>query len=76
MPVEDTMGLERLRVLLQPSRTAAARTMGSPVALDLRTLFASPDLERDRRAVSARVEILGIPPEAGMNPGDRRPSTI
>jgi predicted O-methyltransferase YrrM len=72
MPVEDRMGLERLRVLLQPSRTVAARTMGSPAALDLRTLFASPDLERDWRAVSARVETLGITPEAGMNPGDRR----
>jgi predicted O-methyltransferase YrrM len=72
MPVEDTMALERLRVLLQPSRTAAARTMGSPAALDLQTLFASPDLERDWRAVSARIETLGITPEAGMNPGDRR----
>ena len=66
------MALERLRVLLQPSRTAAARTMGSPAALDLQTLFASPDLERDWRPVSARIETLGITPEAGMNPGDRR----
>jgi predicted O-methyltransferase YrrM len=64
--------VERLRVLLQPSRTAAARTMGSPAGLDLRTLFASPDLERDWRAASARIETLGITPEAGMNPGDRR----
>ena len=66
------MGLERLRVLLQPSRAAAARTMGSPAALDLETAFASPDLDRDWRAASARIDDLGITPEAGMNPGDRR----
>jgi predicted O-methyltransferase YrrM len=66
------MALERLRVLLQPSRTAAARAMGSPAALDLRTLFTSPDIERDWRAVAAKIATLGLTPEAGMNPGDRR----
>jgi predicted O-methyltransferase YrrM len=72
MPVEDTMALERLRVLLQPSRTAAARAMGSPTALDLRALFASSEIERDWQKVAAGIETLGITPEAGMNPGDRR----
>ena len=33
------MDLERLRVLLHPSRTVAARTMGAPAGLDLRALF-------------------------------------
>jgi predicted O-methyltransferase YrrM len=67
-----TVDLERLRVLLQPSRTSAARTMGSPRGPDLRALFGSPRLERDWQAVSSRIETLGLTPEAGMNPGDRR----
>ena len=66
------MGLERLRVLLQPSRTAAARTMGAAAGLDLRALFTSPRMERDWQAASARIETLGLTPEAGINPGDRR----
>ena len=66
------MDLERLRVLLHPSRTVAARTMGAPAGLDLRALFTSPRLERDWEAASARIETLGLTPEAGMNPGDRR----
>jgi predicted O-methyltransferase YrrM len=70
--MEEHMGLERLRVLLQPSRTAAARTMGAAAGLDLRALFTSPRMERDWQAASARIETLGLTPEAGMNPGDRR----
>jgi predicted O-methyltransferase YrrM len=70
--VEDPVDLERLRVLLQPSRTSAARTMGSPTGLDLHALFTSPRVERDWQAASARIETLGLTPEAGMNPGDRR----
>jgi predicted O-methyltransferase YrrM len=67
-----TVDLERLRVLLQPSRASAARTMGSPAGLDLRALFASPRVERDWHAASERIQALGLTPEAGMNPGDRR----
>jgi predicted O-methyltransferase YrrM len=67
-----TVDLERLRVLLQPSRTSAARIMGSPAGLDLHALFTSPRLERDWQAASARIETLRLTPEAGMNPGDRR----
>jgi predicted O-methyltransferase YrrM len=72
MAVEEHMGLERLRVLLQPTRTAAARTLGAPAGLDLRALFTSPRLERDWQAASERIGTLGLTPESGMNPGDRR----
>ena len=63
---------ERLRVMLHPSRTAAVRAAGSPAGLDLRAAFASPEVERDWGSMSGRIETLGITPEAGMNPGDRR----
>lgn len=63
---------ERLRVLLRPSRTAAAEAAGSPARLDLGAAFASPEVERDWRSASARIQPLGLTPEAGMNPGDRR----
>lgn len=62
---------ERLRVLLHPSRTAAARAAGSPGSLDLRTIFTS-GIERDWQAAAARIATLGLTPESGMNPGDRR----
>jgi hypothetical protein len=58
---------ERLRVLLHPSRTAAARGAGLPAGIDLRASFASPELERDWRVISARIETLGLTPEAGAS---------
>lgn len=64
--------MERLRVLVQPSRTAPARAAGVSGGLDLPAAFASTDLERDWRTAAARIDVLGITPEAGMNPGDRR----
>ncbi len=63
---------ERLRVLLRPGRLAAARNAGSIGTFDLHRLFSAPDLERDWRVAAARIETLGLTPEAGMNPGDRR----
>ena len=62
---------ERLRLVLHPSRTAAARAAGAPRALDLRTILAS-DVERDWRDAAARIATLGLTAESGMNPGDRR----
>jgi predicted O-methyltransferase YrrM len=63
---------ERLRVLLAPGRRAAAGRAGSLEGMDLAGLFGSPELEGDWHAAAARIEPLGLTPEAGMNPGDRR----
>ena len=63
---------ERLRVTATPSRTAAARTAGAPGGLDLRRVLDSPMVHGDWERAAARIARLGITPEAGMNPGDRR----
>jgi predicted O-methyltransferase YrrM len=63
---------ERVRVLLHPSRAAAARGAAAPAGIDLPALFASAEVERDWQAVAARIAHLGLTPESGMNPGDRR----
>ncbi len=63
---------ERLRVMLRPARTAPARGAGSPSAAGLAAAFASPDAQRDWPPTAERIAALGITPEAGMNPGDRR----
>ena len=63
---------ERLRVVLRPSRTAAARTAAAPSTVDLQAAFFAPALERDWQPVAERIAGLAITPEAGMNPGDRR----
>jgi predicted O-methyltransferase YrrM len=63
---------ERLRSLLEPGRRAVAGNARSLGSLDLSRMFLAPDLERDWLAAAARIETLGLTPEAGMNPGDRR----
>lgn len=63
---------ERLRVILRPSRTGAARGAGVPSSAALQEAFASSALERDWQPVAERISALGVTPEAGMNPGDRR----
>lgn len=63
---------ERLRLLLRPSLRSAAEAAGSLDRLDLAAMFRSPQVERDWDAAAARIDLLGLTPEAGMNPGDRR----
>ncbi len=69
-----TLGVlaERLNVLLNPSRAAPACAAGAPAGVDVRGAFASPGLERDWAEAAARIDTLGLTPESGMNPGDRR----
>jgi predicted O-methyltransferase YrrM len=63
---------ERVRLLLRPGLKSAARSAGPVDNVDLRAALTSDALEADWRAAAARIAGLGITPEAGMNPGDRR----
>lgn len=68
-----TMALmSRLRLLLHPRLRAAAEAAGDPARLDLRAIFSAQEAEAGWNSASPRIDSLGITPEAGMNPGDRR----
>jgi predicted O-methyltransferase YrrM len=64
--------LDWLRFRLRPGLRSSAASAGALDALDLATALGSPDVGADWRAAEGRIAELGITPEAGMNPGDRR----
>ncbi|MGH7580819.1 MAG: O-methyltransferase [Gemmatimonadales bacterium] len=63
---------ERVRLLLRPGLRSAARSAGAAGTLDLNAIFGAPGVEADWNAAAANIAALGLTPEAGMNPGDRR----
>jgi len=63
---------ERLRLLLRPGLRSTAQSAGAVGTLDPNLLFGAPGVEADWNAAAAGIATLGLTPEAGMNPGDRR----
>jgi predicted O-methyltransferase YrrM len=67
-----TVLAERLRLLLRPGLRSAAASAGTVGRLDLAAIFGAPGMEPEWSAAAERIGTLGLTPESGMNPGDRR----